>query len=410
MRKNLRNTCLALGTILLTTSMQAQDRYAFAVTDVNPASAGWSVLRKINIQNGEFSDVLLNGIEVQKSIYSASTKKQIEINANTQNGNLMQLPFSTGVAAIAFDKRHNRLYYTPMFIDQLRYVDLNTMQVFYVNDQSFTGLGDLHNDESKIVTRMVINENGEGYAITNDATSFIRFSTGKKTKIEQLGALVDDPSNTGISIHNRCSSWGGDMIADDEGNLYVFSAHNNVFKINTGTKVATWLGPVTGLPQSFSINGAIVTDDGNLLVGSQGYASSWYLINPKDWKASAYTPSKGVYLTSDLANSNVLATRKSLIPETVVALKDAPITDKIQLYPNPVSSNQFNIQFAVAGDFIVDLTDIAGRQVMQKKVNISGEGQIHTINLNKNFTKGIYLVKVTNFSTKALFTQKLVVQ
>src|ERR1044071_6110293 len=91
MRKNLRNTCLALGTILFSTSMQAQDRYAFAVTDVNPASAGWSVLRKINIQNGEFSDVLLNGIEVQKSIYSASTKKQIEINANTQNGNLMQM-------------------------------------------------------------------------------------------------------------------------------------------------------------------------------------------------------------------------------------------------------------------------------------------------------------------------------
>ena len=38
----------------------------------------------------------------------------------------------------------------------------------------------MHNDEAKIVTRMVIAPDGNGYAITNDANTFIRFSTGKK--------------------------------------------------------------------------------------------------------------------------------------------------------------------------------------------------------------------------------------
>ena len=77
---------------------------------------------------------------------------------------------------------------------------------------------------------MVIASDGYGYAMTNDATQLIRFSTGKKPAITDLGTIVDDPANKAISIHNSCSSFGGDMIADDNGNLYVFSARNNIFK------------------------------------------------------------------------------------------------------------------------------------------------------------------------------------
>jgi hypothetical protein len=44
----------------------------------------------------------------------------------------------------------------------------------------------------------------------------------KKLEITQLGSLVDDPSNGGVSIHNRCSSWGGDMIAMTKANFIFF--------------------------------------------------------------------------------------------------------------------------------------------------------------------------------------------
>ena len=59
-----------------------------------------------------------------------------------------------------------------------------------------------------------------GYALTNDARHLIRFTTGGLPVIEDLGTLVDDPANDGQSIHLSCTSFGGDMIADDKGNLW----------------------------------------------------------------------------------------------------------------------------------------------------------------------------------------------
>ncbi|HMG66776.1 MAG TPA: T9SS type A sorting domain-containing protein, partial [Chitinophagaceae bacterium] len=322
--------------------------------------------------------------------------------------------FGTGVAAIAYDKKDNRIYFTPMYIDQLRYIDLKTMKVYYVADQSFGGQPNKNNDDGRVVSRMVIAPDGYGYAITNDANSLIRFSTGKQLIIEQLGTLVDDPGNTGISIHNRCSSWGGDMVADDAGNLFLVSAANSVFKVNIDTKVASWLGPLKGLPQGFTVNGLVVTDDGNLLAGSQVFSKNWVVIDPKSWTASEFKTPNGVYLTSDLANSNYLSTRKKTTEIATIPGLDLPLSDLIQIYPNPMSvtDNQFKIQFNKldAGDFTIELTDVTGKQVMMQKINVVSKGQIQNINLKKNTAQGIYLVTVTDINSKAVFTQKLVVQ
>jgi len=415
MRKDLLCLTLVSGTaLLITTFTQAQDRFAFAITDVNQNTGGWTVLRKLNLQTGIYSDALLNGVDPKLVAYDATTKKQIDATVDARYNNYSQVAFNTGVAAIAYDKKNNRLYYTPMFIDQLRYIDLKTMRVYYVADQSFSG-GNAHNDEARIVTRMVIAPDGYGYAVTNDATSFIRFSTGKKLIVEQLGSLVDDPSNGGISVHNRCSSWGGDMVADDASNLYMFTARNMVFKVNVETKVATWLGPIKGVPDDFSMNGVAVTDDGNLLAGSQTYSKGWYLIDPKSWSATPYSSPKGVYLTSDLANSNVLSTRKKSPTEIpTMSQLDLQNSNLVQLYPNPISArnNQFKLQFNKlnAGDYTVELTNVTGEQVMTQKVNVASEGYVQTINLKKNTAQGIYLVKVTDIYGKSIFTQKLVVQ
>jgi hypothetical protein len=415
MRKSLLYSALVSGTaLLISTFTQAQDRFAYAITDVNQNTAGWTVLRKLNLQTGIYSAALLNGVDAKQIVYDAATKKQIEATVDPRYNNYSQVAFSTGVAAIAYDKKNNRLYYTPMFIDQLRYIDLKTMKVYYVADQSFTG-GNIHNEEANIVTRMVIAPDGYGYAVTNDANNFIRFSTGKKLTIEQLGSLVDDPDNTGISCHNRCSSWGGDMVADDAGNLYMFTARNSVFKVNIETKVATWLGPIKGIPSDFTTNGVVVTDDGNLLAGSQGYAKSWFVIDPKSWIATEYKTPNGVYLTSDLANSNILTTRKKSPTEiATIPASESALANIIQLYPNPisVSNNQFKIQFnkLEAGEYTLELTDVTGKQVMSQKISVVNDGQVQTINLKKNTAQGIYLVKVSDIYSKSIFTQKLVVQ
>jgi hypothetical protein len=387
------------------------DRFAYAITDLTKDGVGWNALRKLDLQTGTYSEVLLNGTDARRQSFDAGSKKELKQQPDAKWGNLLQTPFSTGVAAAAYDRKHNRLYYTPMFVDQLRYIDLKTMQVFFVTGESFSGAGDMHNDEAKIITRMVIAPDGNGYAVSNDGTLFVRFSTGKKTTIEKLGSLVDDPANNGISIHNRCSSFGGDMIADDEGNLYILTARNHVFKVNTDNKVATHLGAIQNLPANFTVNGAVVDGDGNLLVSSAVDASSYYLVSPKDWSAAAYTGLTAVYRSSDLANSNFLSTAKPKDFNLITAPTDK-FAKLISVYPNPVTTNRIAVQFnkVPAGDYILELRDMLGRSVLQRKTTVSTQNQLQVLPLSEGNAKGLYMVKVFDAGKQAVFTQKIMVQ
>lgn len=392
-------------------SFGQNDRFAYAITDATKDGVSWTSLRKLDLQSGQYSDILLHGAEVKSTIFDATSKKQITQQPDEKWGTLLQAPFSNGVAAAAFDREHNRLYFTPMFVDQLRYIDLKTMKVYYVSDQPFTGLGNMHNDEAKVVTRMVIAPDGYGYAITNDATSFVRFSTGKKPQIEQLGTLVDDAANKAVSIHNRCSSFGGDMICDNDGNLFILTAFNNVFKVNVESKVATHLGHIQNLPANFTTNGAVVDGDGNLLVSSAMNSSSYYVVNPKNWSASAFESISGIFKSSDLANSNFLSTRaKSNVP--LITRAEDRFAKLIAVYPNPVLNNRVTIQFnkVPKGDYTVELTDVIGRSVMQRRVTVANENQSQDLPLNPSNAKGVYMVKVFDVEKQSVFTQKVVVQ
>jgi hypothetical protein len=408
----------AVAACLISSALHAQnDHFAYAVTDVSKDGAGWNALRKIDLQTGQYSDVLLNGTNEKAIVYNAASKKQLIQQADARYGTMLQSPFATGVAAAAYDKKHNRLYYTPMFVDQLRYIDLKTMKVYYVTDQAFTKFGNMHNDEARIITRMVIAPDGYGYAISNDANTFIRFSTGKKTtSIEQLGTLVDDASNAGISIHNRCSSFGGDMISDDQGNLYIISARNNIFTVNTKTKLAKYVGSIKGLEPSFTVNGAVVDAEGNLLVSSAVDGNAYYVVNPANWTASQYKAANGIFRSSDLANSNYLSAKKSAKLTNTEFQRLIRPEDKfaslIAVYPNPVTSNNIRLQFnkVPAGNYVVELRDALGRTVLQRKISVTSENQLQELKLDRRNSGGIYMVKLFDSNNQSVFTQKLVVQ
>ena len=418
MKKSLLYVPLLFGTILLNNLALAQaDRFAYAITDVQKEGANWSFLRKLNLQTGEYSPVLLNGADASLLAFDATTKKQFTAPLNdARYGNIVNAAFATGVAAMAYDNKSNRLYYTPMFIDQLRYVDIKTMKVFYVTDQAFTGSSQKSSDQGNVVTRMVISADGNGYAITNDGTHLIRFTTGKRSVITDLGSLADDQANKTVSVHNSCSSFGGDMIADDNGNLYIISARNNIFKVNIETKVATHLGAITGLPANFTVNGAAVNDKNQIVVGSALESSSYFTVDSKTWAATAFKIAGTIWHSSDLANSNLLVSRNKpkqtsseLIPRNVPANNG---TNKIQIYPNPVTDNQFVVQFTdlAVGNYYVQVSDVMGRQVIQKQVTVSGDNQAENVKLRPSVTKGIYLVIVTDQSSKAVYSTKVLVQ
>jgi hypothetical protein len=417
MRKSLPCSSLFLGFVLLSTFASAQqaDRFAYAMTDVQQQNGNWVYLRILNLETGTFSGSLINGTAEKQVVFDAFSKKQLSDLGTNKMGYNVQPAFNSGVAALAYDSKHARLYYTPMFIDQLRYYDLKSQQVYYVT-LPFSNKEVKSSDQGNIITRMVIAADGNGYALTNDGMQLIQFTTNKKATITDLGSLVDDPSNKGVSIHNSCSSFGGDMIADDDGNLYVFSARNHVFKVNIESKVATHLGVITGLPNGFTVNGTAVNENNQVIVGSAIESASLFVVDSKSWKASALQMSGTVFHTSDLANSNLLvsgnrpkATNIDLISKNI----PANIGDgKINIFPNPVTNRQFTIQFndLTAGSYTIQITDVTGRQVSQQAVNVGGEKQARLIKLPASTTGGVYLVKVTDANSKSVFSTKIVVQ
>jgi hypothetical protein len=417
--KNLLNKKMMLAAALIlavsTTLFSQTDRFAYAITDMQKDGASWTVLRSLNLQTGSFSDVLLDGAKTNPTVYDAASRKlQTNLDADTRYTSTTNAAFATGVAALSYDKKNNRLYYTPMFIDQLRYIDLKTNRLFFVNDKAFSSSGDMHNNEGKIMTRMVIAEDGYGYAISNDAQNFVRFTTDKKMEVTALGGLVDDPSNKSVSIHNRCTSFGGDMIADNDGNLYIITNRNHIFKVNIETRIAKHIGSISGLPNEFTTNGAALTDKGDLLVSSAIYSKSYFTVDMKTFAAKVYDVKDGAFRSSDLANGNVLQTKPSsntpTIPtiETIAGLN----TDKVQMYPNPVPQNKFTLQFSKmkTGDYTLELMDVMGRQVMQQKVSIMAEEQVEHVNVHPGMARGVYMIKMSDRSNKAVFSQKLVLQ
>ncbi len=51
-----------------------------------------------------------------------------------------------------------------------------------------------------------------------------------------------------------------------------------------------------------------------------------------------------------------------------------------------------------------------GRTILQQKVNVLGNDQSESININPASAKGVYMVQVMNEQNKTVFSQKLVVQ
>ena len=416
MTKHLRYFSFLLSSILAANLAFAQDNFAYAITDVQEQKFNWSFLRKLDLNTGVYSNILLNGTDQGITAYDAATRKQMNSPMiDARYGQLANAAFGTGVAAIAFDKKNDRLYYTPMFVDQLRYVDLKTMKVYYLNNEALTGKPLKSSDQGNVVTRMVIASDGNGYAMTNDATQLLQFTTGKKPTIVDLGTIVDDQSNQHISIHNSCSSYGGDMIADDNGNLYVISARNNVFRIDLSTRIAKHLGTISNLPLNFTVNGAAVMADNKILLASATAAGTYYRLDIKSLVAAPFILENGALQSSDLANSNLLISGNHSNLTELEALKTKPINldeNKIGVFPNPVTNNQFVVQFGQLepGTYTLQLTDATGRQVLQQTVTITGINQSQLVKINSTSSRSIYQVKLLNAANKSVYTSKLIVQ
>jgi hypothetical protein len=393
----------------------AQDaNKAFAITGSGNGDFQWMNIRQIDLTTGAVTKSIFEKGVTNFQIRNAATDKDLVL-VNDQNAKQLssaEYPTATMVAAAAYDKKHNKLFFTPMLLGELRWLDLSSNSErpkFYTLSSSLLHMG---NDEANNITRMTIGADGNGYALTNDANHLIKFTTGKKIVITDLGSLIDASSNNGISVHNKCSCWGGDIVADAYGNLYLFTASKNVFKINLENRIATHIGGITGLSGLYTLNGAAVDNDDNVIISSANTFEGFYKVNMKDLSATKLNTTGQIYNASDLANGNLLFA--SQLRNTVGA---APLVQRevignqfISIYPNPVFGSQFKVTFdnQSAGEYNVAITDIRGRVIMSKQVFVRSPGQVETIQLKSQRANGMYLIKVTNAAKKSVFSDKIV--
>lgn len=388
--------------LLFGTALNAQNaNKAYAISGKKNNPSQWSDIRAIDLETGKSSLIFESGINNFK-IQNVESKQSSE--------NIPQInPTEKGVAACALDVKHQRLYFSPMNMSQICYIDLSkTEPSFVVVKSDVIANANLSKQEDQI-SRMVIAADGNGYALNNNGDHFIKFTLGKNPKVEDLGKLVDDNNNKEISIHSICTSWGGDIVADANGKLVLITANHYVFSINPVNRVATLLGNIKNLPIKYTTNGAVVNAQGELVVCSANAMDGLYTVNLKDFTAKKIESSEPAFTASDLANGKFLNEKAKSNTISVTGIDDKYLS--IGLYPNPTLGD-FNLSFDgnEKGAYVISITDLLGKTIFSKKIEVENTLQVEKIQLPQGIAKGIYIVSAVNTTTKKSYTEELIVQ
>lgn len=409
---------LIAGLLASTFLAEAQSaNKGYAITGDGNRDYMWMNIRQVDLNTGQVSNTIFDRTKTNFNITDVDTKKTLnQTTVNDGTGYSASLyPTASFVAAAAFDKRSDKLFFVPMRLGQLRWMDMNAksdIPSFY--SVSIPGYVPSSNiDEANNITRMVIASDNNGYAITNDGNHLYKFTTGRKPIVIDLGGLIDAESNASLSIHSKCSSWGGDMIADAFGKLYIISATRSVFVVDVETRIATFKGVITGLPASYTTNGAAVDADGNVILCSATTFEGYYKMSITDLAAKKIEGSDVKYNASDLASGNFLLQNEAdqAKAKNIVDLIPASSMSDNAVFPNPIAGNEFKL--VLGGKFqglaTVVITDLAGRAIQTTRTTFTKGQQIQQVNLQSRPNKGTYLVKVLDEKGTVILSDKVVV-
>ena len=112
-----------------------------------------------------------------------------------------------------------------------------------------------------------------------------------------------------FQCHSR-KGYGGDMIADASGNLYLLTANRNVFKISIESKVASTWEQLKDYRMAFTTNGAMVEDGSKVIVASSESAIGYYRFDLTTMQAEKVSTTASVFNASDLANERLAFAKK----------------------------------------------------------------------------------------------------
>ena len=396
---------------------QAQKNTAFAITGEAKGNLNWTVIREVNLNNGA----------LVRNIYLPLAQKPVHVDAATGKAiNMAAAPAVQSAAnncscsqslsaASAYDAKQNRLYFINLFGSELQYIDLNQreLKIYHVKNQQVKQFVS-QPGEADNITRMTFGSDGYGYALTNNGDHLIRFSTGKNISITDLGSLQDGKNNGDISVHTQAASWGGDLVADDGGNLYLFTTGAYIFKINPANRVADYVGTIKNLSSPYSVNAAAVDKDGQVVVSSSLDANNYFRINLATLEASPVQQSEEkVFNASDFANGNFIACGNDhyLPPPAPVVVENKDVKKSISIFPVPAKDKAIHVYFnnIIQGKSMIVVAEMGGKRIANAEVIVSAKGQSQTIQLPATTPPGIYVVRVLN-QDKSVFTENVMVQ
>lgn len=410
---------LTSGFMVATLASSAQSNKAYAITGDGVNNFQWMNIREVDLGTGQVTKTLFERSKTNYQLTDVRTKQTVDQTATANVFGSRDYPTATMVAAAAYDKRSNRIYFTPMRMGELRWLELGeskkTPQFYTLSSDVMRTAADPR-DEGANLTRMVIGADGNGYAISNDGNHLIRFTTDKRPVVTDMGALYDAETNKGISVHNKCTSWGGDMLADAFGKLYIISANQQVFSVDIETRLATHLGSISGLPAGYTTNAAAVNNDGEIVIASANKFEGYFKFKLDELKASKIEGSDMQFNASDLAGSNFLL-QKEKDAKNKFDMSDSKVNPiaanaGTRIYPNPITTNTFNVLFEgkQEGAYTIVLSDLAGRVILNRSVNIVKGTQVQSVNIPNSPAKGMYMVNVYDAAKQIVLTEKVLIQ
>jgi hypothetical protein len=301
------------------------------------------------------------------------------------------------MAALAYNNSDNTLVYMPMFSSNVYILNPETKETILLENPSVKITSC---DINSHITRMTTGYDGSVYAMNNSGTQLIQISKNNgKYAINNLGIVKDDASNGANSFTQIQTGFGGDMISDAQNNLYIFAAFGNIFKIDSKNMTATFIGKISGLPENYSVNGAAVNQNGNVVIGS-AKGLPLYEVNMETFRATSMGNNINLPIY-DLASKYFLNERTSA----------TNVFAGVDIYPTKVTEQNFNVRAnnkEIKGNLRVEVFNMEGKKVQDQKITGNRGNYQGKIELN-NALEGLYIVNITDDSGKPILNKKIVV-
>lgn len=359
-----------------------------ALTGKDASNIVFQDFRALDSRKGMTQNVILSASE-QPTVFSTKQNREITEDQKS-NANAV----ANQMAALAVDARGN-LVYMPMFSSNIYILDSKTKNIILLENN-------LSNptpcDTGSQFSRMSTGNDGNIYALSNSGSQLLKiFYKDGKYAVTDLGIVKDDSGNGENQLSKMQTGFGGDMISDDNNNIYVFSAFGSVFKVSLNDMKAKFIGKIKSLPENFSINGVAVNSEGKIVLAS-AKGGAFHSVNLETLQAEKMNNNLNMPVY-DLGSPYVLKSNKAAVD-----------ISKNDIYPTNASEGFVNIRIATnqKGNANVKVYNASGNLVSNQTItNISNSE--NRIELDK-LVSGIYVVNVESENGKTIVSKKIIVK